>query len=189
LVEVSGSIEERFGIGLWYHWGQIAIRHEAAAWEVRRAAKSSDPELKAVMVSVASAGFAVDSFSASIKAVIGEPEADKDKKQRPRLKALYMRGGAFVDQVSLSKDIDWLIGGRDLLVHNAEGPHLPPRFEEQAVYYKAEAASRAVDIMLRLLGTSIRTPKPKFASWARDPGREELLHALEKERAAAATLQ
>jgi hypothetical protein len=187
MIQLSGSGEEKHGIGLWYHWGQIAICHEARAMEIRSMAGTwSDPELKAVMVSVASAAAAVDSFSSSIKFAIGEPESDKRRvTQRARLKALYRRAGSFVDQRSLNRDIDWLIGGRDLLVHNREGPHGPRQFDKQAVYFGAEAANGAVEIMLRVISTCIRKPRPTFADWAWSPVREELMHALENERVQA----
>jgi hypothetical protein len=181
LIQLDGNGEEKHGVGLWYHWGQIAIRHEAMALDIRRDAGFwSDPELKAVMVSVASAAFAVDSFSSTIKAAIKEAPADRaTKDHRHRLKALYRRAGTF-DQSSLNTDIDWIIGGRDLLVHNVEGPHEQAEFERRAVYQNADAASQAVELMLRLLGGCIRAPQPDFVGCVKSRRLEELLTALEK---------
>ena len=182
LITLSVSGEEKHGIGLWYHWGQIAIRQQTAADEARRAGGSADSELQAAIVGVASAAFAVDSFSATIKAAIAEAPADKaTANYRHRLKALYRRAGSF-NQNALSTDIDWMIRGRDLLVHNVEGPHVSDEFKRRAMYQNCEAARQAVDVMLGLLDGCIRAPQPDFMECVRSRRLEELLAALEKER-------
>jgi hypothetical protein len=146
---------------------------------------SSDPVLKAAMVAVTGAAFAIDSFSGSVKDAIGEPPALRQRtNQRERVRALLMRAGYFKNGKTLAEDLKWIFMGRRILVHHREGPHLPPYFAVQEQFFKADAAKRAVEIMFTVLATCIREPKPEFEPWV-SHGRESLLRALEKELGSA----
>ncbi len=180
----SGSATPQLKHSLWVTWSELAIEHEAAAWRARSTAPSrtslapsSDPlddEFRASLQAVTTAALALDALYAPVKQLAPFTNASRAPRcpgKRTARSALIREALKRAFRVGkLNKRWDqefkWLFGLRDGAVHyreSAENPAPHPRgvmVSEAHSTYCAEAAKRAVDLLMEVLHLTAGQPKP-----------------------------
>ncbi len=187
---MTGGLSILMSSALWIQWGSIAIDRERRA----RAARSQlvalhrhgQPygdtlvvELDASIVAVSAAAHALDALygqliTDAIRAA-GPKGKGREAHIRECLKRRFKTGRRDVAWV---QEFDWLFKLRDAAVH-AEVKLLPPVAHPSGIGnsgqvsadYSAEAAMRAVDLLIDVLETCIANPKPgdkDAKAWAND---------------------
>jgi hypothetical protein len=176
---------------LWITWGRIAMQHEtmarAARGEAARLPSGSnlgpplERELDAGLVCVCAAAFAVEALWVELvdpaRGIVPEDLRDTWKAQR------LGRGGRIEETLKLGvdnsalprtlrRDLDWLFPARGKVVHfegKVESPEPHPLGTNVApvnVAYSAEAASRAVDLLVQVLTVCRDRPKSALETWS-----------------------
>lgn len=182
----GGSATVQLKYSLWVTWSEIAIEHEAAAWRARwRSVNPTDPagggdpmedEFRASLQAVTTAALALDALHVPVKAIAkraGADQAGSSPREGARregiirewLKAVFLVGKLNEPWV---QEFQWLFCLRDGAVHYGESaedpaPHpLGLSVSKAHSTYHAEAAKRAVDLLMEVLHLVAERPKPKF---------------------------
>jgi hypothetical protein len=192
---------------LWIAWAKVAIDHEAIARRERDAAEqvaqseSHQPavylerEWHAAMVAVCAASFAVDALYGAVHDLAEAlPKQPEDRRTARRgqiletLKRVFIIGKV---ATAWNKDLKWLLRLRDGAVHFGEEsrdpvPHpLGRSTASELADYSVENAERAVSLVLQMLDTCARSPRPpktdspelsdaeQARQWVRDIQRDE----------------
>lgn len=168
---------------LWVRWAILAIREEAAAKSARVQLLEIGPaggeqfdialESDAAMLAVAGSAHSIDGLYGEVKELIPIARAITatwERNKTPRharifetLKAgfrLGQRGGTW------ARELDWLFDARDFAVHHGPEFHEPVNHPlgvrtSRDAMYTAEAATRAVDLLVGLLERMIEAPSPR----------------------------
>lgn len=202
-MSITAKIKSNFDI----KWFRIALEHERAALEARDRAEAAaegsqemgrafDDELRAAMVAIAAAAFAIDALYATVNDML-------DAAQRPTFARGVKRPGRIVETLKRALELgklgaEWqtkvpgLFDLRDELVHfegefheGALHPTGKSNVSIENVRYTAEAASAAVDLALEVLATAYRSPRSTHAALVTWAGQAAHVPAwLESERAA-----
>ena len=182
------GIEVLISYALWAQWGDIAVEREGRARAARadlvalaryheEFAPAMYKELLASMVAISAASHALDALYGQLVTpqirTAGPKNAPREAHIRECLKRRFNTGKRDGDWV---REFDWLFDLRDAAVH-AEEKKLPSvphpsgvTHAGQVAYdYSAEAAVRAVELMLDVLNTCADDPKQSDAGakqWA-----------------------
>ena len=181
-----GSATVQLKHSLWVTWSELAIEHEAVARAARSRAVSasgpadrSDPmedEFRASLQAVTTAALALDALyvpvkelaprvSASTVPVCPRKRTARPARIREALKQAF-RVGKLNDR--WVQEFKWLFRLRDGAVHyreSAEDPAPHPRgmsVSKAHSTYCAEAATRAVNLLMEVLHSAAEQPKPKL---------------------------
>lgn len=162
-------------------WFVIAVEHEQAAIEARaravaapdgssEMAQAFDDALRAAMVAVAAAAFAIDALYEKVNAMLRSDV-------RPRFREDAKRSGRIVETFKVALDLGkraqtWqtevprVFNLRDEAVHfestwNVPGPHPTGKsnVSRKNLIYASEEASRAVDLALKILTVAYTSPR------------------------------
>ncbi|MFL6115279.1 MAG: hypothetical protein ACJ786_28605 [Catenulispora sp.] len=194
-------------ISVWSAWARIAInagkraaeaKRSAAAVPVGQAAFFKGSEYDAGMTAVTAAAFAIDGLYASeavpktardaVKARLAPQYAPaappRHEVVREGLKEAFVTTGAVKQQ--WSADLKWLYSRRNPVVHSEERREKPMSMPDGSLStvkrenYNADAAARAVEIMLSVLVWCVAHPGsdyPETAEWA-TPNRQAAVDNL-----------
>lgn len=191
----SGLPTAQLKHSLWATWSELAIEHEAAAWGARsRALSASGPadrsepmedEFRASLQAVTTAAFALDALHVPVKAIAERAGAGqagsgpgrgarREAILREALKAVFLVGRLNNRWV---REFKWLFNLRGGAVHYGESaedpaPHpLGLSVSKAHSTYRAEAATRAVDLLMEVLHSAAEQPRPNLkdaVKWSAD---------------------
>lgn len=197
-VRVSGSVSLSVRTGLTFQWVEVAVRQEADAHRARARGEVTNDELQASMVCMAASAFALDAMYGELRQCV--PDAERRTWQAnglARWRQVYEAlRRAFALSPHLRDEMRWLFDrdglGRDFLVHPdaefrdaADHPLLPNTTAERATY-RAENATRSMDIVMGVLDASLHAQTPLGSEWQRQyRGRIEQLCSLREELSGA----
>jgi hypothetical protein len=165
---------------LWIAWAHIAIHHEQFAREARQRAEAAPSvgdaltqEFHASMVSITAVGHCLDALFGAI-ADFAVPETtrrawtkNRTRRRGPVLEAIKAGFDVGSHANGWASEFAWLWDLRDKAVHFDEEsrepvPHpLGSNTSPEQAMYSAEAATRAVDLLLDVLVTCTRSPRVK----------------------------
>jgi hypothetical protein len=180
-VGVSDSIQISISYALWAQWGEIAIEREGRARAARarlvaqhRHGQEIGPEFAAEflagLVAVSAAAHALDALygqlvTDDIKTAGPKGDAGREAHIRECLKRRFRTGKRDAHWVD---EFGWLFRLRDAAVHAREQllasvPHPSgvTNSGQMSADYSAEAAIRAVDLLVDVLTTCVANPKPQ----------------------------
>jgi hypothetical protein len=172
-------------------WFQIALEHERAALEARARAVAAedgssemgqafDDELRAAMVAIAAAAFAIDALYVKVSGMLAPAE-------HPRFDEGVKRAGRIVETLKVALELGaraqhWqraipeLFDLRDDLVHFEGQPYeTEPQptgksnVSRESVIFTAGAATEAVDLALEVLSVTYSSPRKRhnaLVKWA-----------------------
>jgi hypothetical protein len=176
---MHGSLTASVRTSLVWQWAQIAVRHEAEAYEARAGGEVGNEELQASMVCIAATAFALDAIYAEHREVVPCEERNGWREQRTArwkqifetLRRVFALRGVLRDEFKWLFERDEL--GRDFLVHPdaefrdpVDHPLLPNTTAERGLL-RAENATRAVNLLMEVLDVSLRARGPEAREWAR----------------------
>jgi hypothetical protein len=164
-------------------WFRIAVEHERAALEARDRAVAApdgspemgeafDDELRAAMVTVTAAAFAIDALYHTIDDLLTEAERSRAKRDVGRIvetfkNTLELGGRGQAWQASIAA----LFALRGDLAHFRGEDHEPQphptgksNVSLENVIYTAEEATRAVDLALEVLTVAYTSPRKQHAA-------------------------
>ncbi|MEY9894290.1 hypothetical protein ABIA31_007976 [Catenulispora sp. MAP5-51] len=202
-VEVTAIV-----ISVWSAWARVAINTGKQAAEAKRSAAAAlagqsayfkGSEYDAGMTAVAAAAFAIDGLYASeacpkaardaVKARLAAQYAPDSPARhevvREGLKEVFVTTGRVKQQ--WSADLKWLYSRRNPVVHSEERQEKPLSMPDGSLStvkrenYNADAAARAVEIMLSVLAWCVVHPGtgyPETAEWA-TPNRRAAVENLQ----------
>lgn len=197
-VKAVGSVRILMQPHLWVWWAEIAIDQERLAREARAEAlsltsaggdafgKALARETRASLIAVSASAHTLD----ALYGVVGDIVAPVETGTRWSTlletfkAAFYVRGRA--GGGAWAEEFEWLFDLRDSAVHHDEEsresvPHPTGTNVSWAnVAYSLESAERAVNLMLEVLDTAFRNPRPSVAKWASD--HQHVLDALRELR-------
>jgi hypothetical protein len=177
---------------LWISWARIAVQHEAMARAVAQAIQRPgadqshllEQEAEAGMISVCGAAFALEALSRELSELGAIPQATLDRWREKRKKGQGPAAENVTCEV-LAQTIDarglvttwrgelgWLFDLRDSSVHYEgalaplESHPLGVNVAPSQVAYSAENATRAVDLLLKILERCRDKPKPPARDWS-----------------------
>jgi hypothetical protein len=168
---------------LWLWWSEIAIDQERLAQEVRERAVAVMPraegfsglisqETRAALIAIAAASHGLDALFGVVKEAISPVRAKRRWSAiLETLKAGFVISGS-AGGGRWARDFKWLFELRDAAVHFEESqkPTLPhptgTHTGPENVLYSLEPAQRAVSLLLEVLDTCTRNPRPPLAAWA-----------------------
>jgi len=190
-VSVHGEITITVSSNFDTKWFVIAVEHERAAIAARKRAVATpdgsaemaqafDDELRAAMVAIAAAAFAIDALYEKINALL-------DPELRPHFSDAVKRSGRIVETLKAALDLGkraqvWqteiprLFALRDDEVHfessfHPAEPHPTgtSNVSRENLIYSAEEATRAVDLAVEVLTVAYSSPRKDAAglvAWA-----------------------
>ncbi len=182
-------------MGLWLHWGQIAMRAEACAMAQTDAIAQGDVEalsreLQHSLIATTASAFALDAFSISAFGYLRDYRLDRGEKLRKpggnasticmeRLKLAFFIG-PFVDTWQPHFDrlfiqlrhraIHYMPEWREPVPHDTMPAHVDP----EHLVFNATASTKAVDLYFAVLGTCMSKPKPEIKDRFRGTVMDEL---------------
>jgi hypothetical protein len=190
-VETAQSLSVLMRTHLWISWARIALKHEAAACDVRRAMQQPGAEQSSLLLEeadasldgICAAAFALEALSRELVSLgaIPQPTVEKWRQQEDRPKAENVALEVLSQTIdarglvaSWRTELEWLFEMRDSSVHY-EGLFEPPKLHPLGmnvspaqVAYSAENGSRAVDLLLGVLERCRDKPKPPAQNWSQD---------------------
>lgn len=178
MVSVSPSLSVR--TSLVWQWAQVAVAHESEAHAARARGVIDDEEMRATMVCVAAVAFALDGLYAELLAERVVPDdvvAAWKRNHTARWRRIFETARlAFELSPSLFGEMKWLSSreelGRDFLVHpdalfrDTEDHPLLPNTTAERARLRAEAATRAVELLFAVLEAATSAARPSAADWA-----------------------
>lgn len=186
---------------LWYIWAEIAVDNEYLALDARRSivsdgrdAAATETEMKASLLAITAVGHSLDALQLALVELGCVPEetlsawSKRGPKQRAKVLAtLRYTFGDYALAPSLPTELEWLYEVRNDAVHNQAPigpivvhPALGTRTTPARVRYGVENATRAVDLLIRVLETVSGTSEPQSQPalrWSRSwrPGISEIV--------------
>ena len=189
---------------LWNNWARIAIEHEGEAiaareelkrvWSMPHASRDILTEMHPAMVCIVACALAFDALHADVAPIVGRDPDPRRKGQRQRVYMLETFKVALPTAAKWHAELSWLVSQRDNAVHfrglNQEPvphPELPTNVSPQNVEFSRETATRAVNLLFRILGAVSGGPESDspLAKWGHD--RRHVLAELERLREGTAT--
>jgi hypothetical protein len=171
------------GIGIkhhaWFSWLQIAIEHEALAWQARREWQNDpqgehpmEQEFKPALIATTSVAFALDALYAVIKELVPPVQASSRWAAAAEVLKRATKDGRTSSR--WPQEFKALFADRGNAVHFGESFKTPARHPRgtnvapEYVTWSPETASRAVDVGLGVLESLIQQPQPHMRQWAED---------------------
>jgi hypothetical protein len=172
---------------LWITWTEIAVAHERTAWEARIAgAATDDPgknltsEFHPSLIGVAAASHALDGFYGEIRELVTIPEQTREgwksnnTPRHARILAVLSHGFRIGKmQHEWRPEFEWLFDARNAALHHlpkpSEGdphPMVPGFTSGEVAFYRAEACSRAVDLLADVLRKCVASAELSTKAWA-----------------------
>jgi hypothetical protein len=173
----------------WITWGRIAVQHEGMAHAARQEmqhpgadqSRLLEQEGNAGLVGICAAAFALEALSRELVELNVLP---------PTTTTAWTRNGPRADKQILeilkravdpsglvstwTRELRWLFGVRGSSVHY-EGSFAPPEIHPLGMgvaptqaTYRAENATRAVDLLLGILERCRDKPKPPIRTWSKE---------------------
>lgn len=179
----------------WIDWSEIAIAHEQEARYARHDLYPADPsagltaEKQASMIAVSASAHSVDALYGELKDRIplhphaleawAEKRAKGEGPSRHSIIFENLKRGFVLGARTNTwpRELDWLFGLRDGVVHFQDEFHAPvphpvgTNTSRWNVTYSLESASRAVDLLLEVLETCVTSPRTDLREvmrWASD---------------------
>jgi hypothetical protein len=206
-IRVMGEIAVKISSNFDIRWFRIAVEHEQAAIEARaravaapdgstEMAEAFDDELRAAMVAVAAAAFAIDALYEKVTAML-------ESSARPCFSQGAKRPGRIVETFKVALDLGkraaaWqseiprLFELRDDEVHfrasvNPSEPHPTGKsnVSRENLIYTCEEATRAVDLALEVLTAAYSSPRKQheeLAKWTESAAHVPDMLTTERER-------
>jgi hypothetical protein len=183
----GGVVTAKIASHFWVSWTDVAIEHARMAGKARQRAveapdgspamgKAFDGELKAALVAITAAAFAVDAWFGAVKPMIPLP---------PHLLAAWTKSGARPSRAARvsetlnagfavgpvaarwGRQLKWLYALRDGAVHHdslfveaAPHPSGKSNVSRENAVYTAEASVAAADLALQIVTRCIGSPRP-----------------------------
>jgi hypothetical protein len=174
---------------LWTAWARIALKHEATAHAARQEMQGPGADQYRLLLQEADAGldgicaaaFALEALSRELSELGAIPEAKltawRNAENRPKAKNVILEVLAqTIDTrrryTSWRDELGWLFDLRDSSVHYEgalaplESHPLGVNVAPSQVAYSAENATRAVDLLLKILERCRDKPKPPARDWS-----------------------
>jgi len=179
---VPGAITLLVSYGMWSTWTRLAIGHERDARMARAEGLKSGapdayvPEFESALQAITQAAFALDGWYGATHTVL------YDGRER---KPTGMSGGQLLESLrraigkktlesgSLTDDVTWLFPSRGAAVHHepkattgSEHPLASGIVPEEYARFKAEEATRAINMMRSVSEGCLATPTPALRAWS-----------------------
>lgn len=169
--------------GMWSTWTRLAIGHERDAWMARAEGLKSGapdayvPEFQSALQAVTQAAFALDGWYGATYAMLYNgrerpPGAMSDRQLFESLKLAI--GKKTLESGSLKEDVTWLFPTRGTAVHHgpkattgSEHPLASGIVPEEYALFKAESASRAINMVRAVFEGCLATPTPGLRAWSK----------------------
>jgi hypothetical protein len=186
---VTDSLSVTMRTHLWITWGRIALQHEELARAARQKmqhpgadqSRLLEREGDAGLVCICAAAFALEALSRELLELRVVPPATTTAWARNRPAAdrqiLEVLKHGFDPRgvvATWERQLRWLFGVRGSSVHY-EGSFAPPEIHPLGMgvaptqaTYRAENATRAVDLLLGILERCRDKPKPPIRAWSRE---------------------
>jgi hypothetical protein len=190
-VDSAQSLSVLMRTHVWISWARIAVKHETAAWEARRAMDRPGAEQSSLLLEEADASldgicasaFALEALSRELVPLgaIPQPTVEKWRQQEDRPKAENV-ALEVLSQICDARglvghwrtELEWLFEMRDSSVHY-EGLFEPPKLHSLGMNvapaqadYSAENTRRAVDLLFGILERCRDSPKAPAKQWVQD---------------------
>jgi hypothetical protein len=185
--EVSADIQIRISTRLMLHWSQIAVAQERRALEARRTLEEAqrageglalDLELHPAMIAVAGAAHALEALYGEIAELVQPPNVETWERTRRHGRWAEVQGafalGFEIEPSRWRSELAQLFRLRNAIVHPrtvfraSEAHPLGVNTAPEYVAYSAEAATKAVDLLLDVLTTCVDAPREPLRGWVED---------------------